>query len=132
MTRTMNSSESATGADAGYIELLQMPPLGMDVDSLLQDFTHYFGRTLGRRTIRKRLPFIYQALALAVRDRLMERWNRTNIAAERSDSRRVCYLSLEFLMGRLTRNALLSLGIEGKPSRSQGSGSSTWWPFSMR
>ncbi|MBT8097835.1 MAG: glycogen/starch/alpha-glucan family phosphorylase, partial [Woeseia sp.] len=84
----------------------------MDADALLQDFTHYFGRTLGRRTIRKNLPFIYQALAFSVRDRLMERWNKTNMARERSDSRRVCYLSLEFLMGRLLRNALLSLDIE--------------------
>ncbi len=109
----MNRAETANGAGADHIELLHMPKLGMTVDDLLQDFTHYFGRTLGRRTIRKRLPFIYQALAFAVRDRLMERWNRTNIAVEREDSRRVCYLSLEFLMGRLTRNALLSLGIEG-------------------
>lgn len=107
-------------AGIGDIELLQAPPLDMSADAILHDFTHYFGRTLGRRTIRKHLPFIYQALAYATRDRLMERWNRTNIAIERVDQRRVCYLSLEFLMGRLLRNALLNLGIEGAAADALG------------
>jgi len=120
MTNTMNEPDPVNGAEAGHIELLQMPPLGMSADELLADFTHYFGRTLGRRTIRKRMPFAYQALTLVVRDRLMERWNRTNIAAERADTRRVCYLSLEYLMGRLLSNALHSLGIEGPAAEALG------------
>ena len=41
----------------------------------------------------------------------MERWGRTNIALESRHSRRTHYLSLEYLMGRLLRNALLSLDI---------------------
>ncbi len=110
----MNKPETSNGIGAGHIELLQAPSLEMNADALLEDFTHYFGRTLGRRTIRKDQPYVYQAMVLAVRDRLMERWNRTNIARERANSRRVCYLSLEFLMGRLMRNALLSLDIEAE------------------
>ena len=35
----------------GDIELLQAPPLAMSADAILADFTHYFGRMLGRRTI---------------------------------------------------------------------------------
>jgi starch phosphorylase len=67
---------------------------------------------LGRRTVRTKLPFLYQAVVYATRDRLMERWGRTRMAMERDDNRRASYLSLEFLMGRLLRNALLNLGIE--------------------
>ena len=111
---------SDPSAGIGDIELLQAPPLEMTADALLHDFTHYFGRTLGRRTIRKYLPFVYQALVYAIRDRLMERWNRTNVAIERIDQRRVCYLSLEFLMGRLLRNALLNLGVEGEAADALG------------
>ncbi|MDJ0939440.1 MAG: glycogen/starch/alpha-glucan phosphorylase [Woeseiaceae bacterium] len=103
-------SDDTTGI--GDIELLQAPELPMDADSILQDFTHYFGRMLGRRTIRARSPFLYQAVVYAARDRLMERWARTRMAKERDDGRRTAYLSLEFLMGRLLRNALLNLGIE--------------------
>ena len=85
------------------IMLTEAPKSGMDAASLLEDFVRYFGRTLGRRAIYKESPFVYQALVYAVRDRLMERWNRTNIAVERTYQRRVHYLSLEFLMGRLGR-----------------------------
>ena len=97
---------------AGDRELLQTSALPMTADAILHDFTHYFGRMLGRRTIQVDSPFLYQAVVYAARDRLMERWNKTRILTETYDTRRTAYLSLEFLMGRLLRNALLNLGIE--------------------
>ena len=104
----------------GDIELLQAPDLPMTADAILKDFTHYFGRMLGRRTIQTRSPFLYQSVVFAARDRLMERWARTRMAIERDDNRRTAYLSLEFLMGRLLRNALLSLGIERETAEALG------------
>ena len=106
------SANPDKSAKAGSIELLQAPNLPMDADAILQDFTHYFGRLLGRRTIDVKSPFLYQAVVYAARDRLMERWAQTRKATQRDDTRRTAYLSLEFLMGRLLRNALLNLGIE--------------------
>ena len=96
----------------GDRELLQTSDLPMTADAILSDFTHYFGRLLGRRTIQTDSPFLYQSVVYAARDRLMERWNKTRNANEAVNNRRVSYLSLEFLMGRLLRNALLNLGIE--------------------
>ena len=82
----------------GDIELLQAPSLPMTADAMLEDFTHYFGRMLGRQTIRTQSPFLYQAVVYAARDRLMERWAQTRKATETAGRCRVAYLSLEFLM----------------------------------
>jgi starch phosphorylase len=106
------ASGSDKPLDIGEIELLQTPSLPMTADAILKDFTHYFGRMLGRRTIRTKSPFLYQAVVYTARDRLMERWAKTRLAMERDHVRRVSYMSLEFLMGRLLHNALLSIGIE--------------------
>ncbi len=89
------SARSDDASGIGDIELLQAPTLPMTADAVLADFMHYFGRMLGRRTIRTRSPFLYQAVVFAARDRLMERWNQTRIAMQRDDCRRVAYLSLE-------------------------------------
>lgn len=104
----------------GDIDLLQAPDLPITADAMFSDITHYFLRTLGRRTVRPREPFLYQAVVLATRDRLMERWNQTRIAVQRNNDRRVCYLSLEFLMGRLLRNAMQSLGTEDETAEALG------------
>ncbi len=114
----MNDNNQAN--NVGDVELLQPTKLEMTTEALLGDITHYFGRTLGRRTIRWRSPFLYESLVYATRDRLMERWNSTNIAFETAKGRRAHYLSLEYLMGRLLRNALLSLDIEEEAAAALG------------
>ncbi len=83
------SAETNEAAGIGDIELLHAPELPMTADAILKDFTHYFGRMLGRRTIKTRSPFLYQAVVFAARDRLMERWAKTITAIERDKHRRV-------------------------------------------
>ncbi len=51
------------------------------------------------------------ALTLAVRQRLMDRWMATTKSVYESDVKRVYYLSMEFLIGRLLGDTMLNLGM---------------------
>ncbi|MEQ1759651.1 MAG: glycogen/starch/alpha-glucan phosphorylase [Vicinamibacterales bacterium] len=53
----------------------------------------------------------FEAAALAVRDRLVERWMSTMRSYYATDAKRVYYLSMEFLTGRLFSNSLINLGL---------------------
>jgi len=92
--------------------LTEKSPLGMDAGPLVEDISRHFNYTLGRDKSCKSAHYSYSALALAVRDRLMERWKNTAYAYEEGDTKRAYYLSLEFLMGRTFGNAMLNLGLE--------------------
>ncbi|TCO71138.1 glycogen/starch/alpha-glucan phosphorylase [Rhodovulum euryhalinum] len=52
------------------------------------------------------------ALSLAVRDRLVDRWLAASHAARKAGAKRVYYLSMEFLIGRLLEDAIVNLRLE--------------------
>jgi len=90
----------------------QVAPSGLDSASLSQDFLRYFSHTLGRDHFETSGDYLFPAFALTIRDRLNERWNATRRAYEQQSSRRTCYLSLEYLLGRSLRNALVNLDVD--------------------
>jgi starch phosphorylase len=56
--------------------------------------------------------YLYRALAIAVRDRLIDQWRKTEKRVRQSGSKRVFYLSLEFLIGRSLSNAVYNLQMD--------------------
>lgn len=53
----------------------------------------------------------FEALALAARDRLIDHWEESSTQPERQGAKRIYYLSLEFLIGRLLIDNLSNLGL---------------------
>ncbi len=92
-------------------DAIRLPPLSMSEDSIRHDFQRYFHCTLGREGYATSPQQQFTALALMIRDRLMERCNRTRHAYEKHNSRKTCYFSMEYLLGRSLRNAVLNLGM---------------------
>lgn len=68
--------------------------------------------TLGHHDENVDPKYLYRALAVAVRDRLVSNWKATHTRIAQSGEKRVFYLSLEFLVGRSLTNAVLNLDLE--------------------
>lgn len=67
-------------------------------------------KSLYRKTIDEATPaMIYQAVALAVKDMIIDRWIATHKEYEKQDAKVVYYMSMEFLTGRFLGNNIISL-----------------------
>ncbi len=81
-------------------------------DEISADLVRHYKLTLGRDEISSGHRYLFKALALAVRERLVERWSATRARYREQQVKRINYLSLEFLMGRALTNAVINLDIE--------------------
>ena len=86
----------------------------IDESTLSDDLTRHFYYTLGRDVVGESQLYLYHALALTIRDRLVARCRETNQQIKQQKRRKTAYLSLEFLMGRALGNAVLNLDLESQ------------------
>mgnify|MGYP001209395030 CR=1 FL=1 len=77
--------------------------------SLSNQFAEHLEFTLVKDKNTATAADAYTALSLAVRDRMVRSWLRTQKIYHDKDVKRVYYLSLEYLMGRVLGNALINL-----------------------
>ena len=88
-------------------QALPYDSLGTDVPSMKEGMLRHLEYTLAelpRHVDSEWEPYV--ALARAVRDRMVQRWVRTQDTYYDQDVKRVYYLSLEYLMGRTLGNSL--------------------------
>jgi starch phosphorylase len=88
----------------------QYDMLDTDPDSLKRSLSNRLIYSLGKDPITATHRDWFHTTAYAVRERLIERWMETMRSYYRSDAKRVYYLSMEFLTGRLLTNNLLNMG----------------------
>jgi len=82
-----------------------------DTESLRQAVSRHLLYTVGKDTVAASKRDWLYALSAAVRDMLVERWMDTTRRQYTQNVKRVYYLSMEFLPGRMLSNALLALGL---------------------
>ena len=70
----------------------------------------YNVKSLYRKTIDEATPQqVYQAVSLAVKDMIIDRWIATHKEYDKQDSKIVYYMSMEFLTGRFLGNNIINL-----------------------
>lgn len=82
--------------------------------SLTNQFAEHLEFILVKDKITATPADVYYSLSMSIRDRLVRKWLRTQRTYVEKDVKRVYYLSLEYLMGRLLGNALINMDFYGE------------------
>ncbi|HEY0816584.1 MAG TPA: glycogen/starch/alpha-glucan phosphorylase [Pseudonocardia sp.] len=85
---------------------------GMDADALGQGIVDHLRYSIGRPAAALKPEHYYQALALAVRDRMQDNREVSTQTSLSVGAKVTCYLSAEFLIGPQLGANLLNLGLE--------------------
>src|SRR5690606_22491044 len=86
-------------------------PRATDTESLRNEILEKLTYSVGKDPIVARRTDWLTATILVIRDRVIDQWMESTRETWRTSKKRVYYLSLEFLIGRLMRDAMSNLGL---------------------
>lgn len=89
----------------------------IDAASLKRSFARHLESTLVKDAYSATQLDLYKSLAYTVRDCLVKRWIATQQAYYDQDAKRVYYLSMEYLLGRVLGNNMINLNMLGECHR---------------
>lgn len=85
-----------------------------DKMSIQKSIISHIEYTLARTRFDLNDHILYQGVSLSVKDYLLEAWNDSQVNIKINNPKRIYYLSIEFLLGRLLQNALINLNLEDR------------------
>ena len=89
--------------------MIKPAPRGSDPETIRAEILEKLAYAIGKDpAVAKRHDWL-NATILALRDRIIDRWMESTKRAYQANAKRVYYLSLEFLIGRLLRDAMSNL-----------------------
>ncbi len=93
--------------------MIKPAPRGTEPETIRAEILEKLAYAIGKDpAVAKRHDWL-NATILALRDRIIDRWMDSTRRAYQTNSKRVYYLSLEFLIGRLLRDAMSNLELTG-------------------
>ncbi len=93
------------------MDAIDPKPRSVDTESLKAEIVDKLAYGIGKDPIVAQPHDWLAATILVVRDHSIDRWMETTRGAYRTGAKRVYYLSVEFLIGRLLRDAMSNLGL---------------------
>ena len=82
-----------------------------------KDFAEHLKYTQDADVFHTTMQGRYDALAYAIRDRIIHQWDISRKTQQAAKAKRVYYLSLEFLMGRAMTNNITNMGLQDEVSQ---------------
>ena len=83
--------------------------LGMDTESIRHSIANRLEYSVGKDLYTATTRDWFNVASYVVRDRLTERWMETMRSYYRENTKRVYYMSMEFLIGRTLMNSLMNI-----------------------
>ena len=99
VSATPGNSEAVDPAASASPTLHEHSRTGLSADALRRAISDHLTFSIARPAAALTAEHYYRALALAVRDRMQQRWMATTQDWLEESNKVTCYLSAEFLMG---------------------------------
>ncbi len=109
--RSMTFDKGTSGLSGWNPTKISKDTLPMSATELRDAILKHLEYSQGKDLAHASLYDMRMALTLAIRDKVIEPWFRATRATYAAQSKRVYYLSMEFLIGRLLEDAIMNVGL---------------------